>query len=436
MTAVPDRRERVLGFEKRPRRPLPTGRTSRLLGGSALGGGGGGRGLIRGEGRRSWLPSLWRTRGPEPPAGPGPRPDRTVLTPDGPAEALAGGGRCRAGVRGACTRGRGTARGPVGAHGHAAVGPVARGFVHRRGCTVLLGTGGLVVRPPPGGGGRGVWVWGESLLPRCPGAMRHWYGCAGRLFGLVRHPGTATAAAEAGGTRLCGAACGVFSQQLLPLPGGWAPGVRPSGHAAQHWGMVIPASVPPAPPETNVCGPYSPGGGSSMVCWTGGGGGGVAQHPQLMCCGQGASKAGNHVARERVSRACLMRRHSSAAETGLARGIWELARESAGVGSGGGGGGGGRGTSPEAACLCPSPPPPSPCGGRGGRKRVSSTRQAGPRAPPAPEGEGVGQSAPPPPPPPKKSTRAPSLGALRAPRGSTEESQNMRSEKNLKHWTL
>ena len=86
-----------------------------------------GRGLIRGEGRRSWLPSLCRTRGPEPPAGPGPKPDGTVLTPDGPAEALAGGGRCRAGVRGGVHTGAWHYAAHARAHGHKAPRPVTRG---------------------------------------------------------------------------------------------------------------------------------------------------------------------------------------------------------------------------------------------------------------------------------------------------------------------
>ena len=41
-------------------------------------------------------------------------------------------------------------------------------------------------------------------------------GCAGCLFGLVRHPGAATAVAAARAKRLCGAVRCVVSQRLLP----------------------------------------------------------------------------------------------------------------------------------------------------------------------------------------------------------------------------
>ena len=57
-----------------------------------------------------------------------------------------------------------------------------------------------------------VWVWMQCLY-RVPCEHHHMSHC---LFGLMRHPGTATALAEARVKRLCDAVCCALSQRLLP----------------------------------------------------------------------------------------------------------------------------------------------------------------------------------------------------------------------------
>ena len=75
-----------------------------------------------------------------------------------------------------------------------------------------------ICRQGDSGMGMGMGMDGVVVLSTRRGAPRVSLSC-GCLFGLVRHPGTATAMAEARVKQLCGAVCCVLSHRLSPVVG-------------------------------------------------------------------------------------------------------------------------------------------------------------------------------------------------------------------------
>ena len=145
--------------------------------------------------------------------------------------------------------GRHATASPVSGSGSGTAGPVGlqSDEARRRGHVVFF----AVCRAWGGGGGMGMGT-GRARPPALPRCRLALCGRAGRLFGLVRHPGAAAAVAEARrGARRC-----VLSQQLLPGGGGGATRNRRGdplgGRAGYDFGGGPPFSSPPPPPKVPI----------------------------------------------------------------------------------------------------------------------------------------------------------------------------------------
>ena len=114
------------------------------------------------------------------------------------------------------------------------------------------------------GGGVWVWVWMEPFHQRHPCSQAVGSGRAGRLFGLVRHLGAATAVAAGRGPHgrvvlsLCRFTVAVTGSVARVTAGVYHPDEpqQPPGPGAVHSRTATLTSCHRAPLETNVGGPY------------------------------------------------------------------------------------------------------------------------------------------------------------------------------------